>query len=69
MATPGDIRRFQVYQAESGMHPPTTPPPEVLSLRDRFYYASRVPDGIPKHIATGVLILIEGLPPGGWLCA
>ena len=46
----------------------TPPPPDVLSLRDWFYYASRVPDGIPKHIATGVLTLIERLPPGGGLC-
>jgi hypothetical protein len=46
----------------------TPPPPDVLSLRDWFYYASRVPGGIPEHIATGVLTLIERLPPGGGLC-
>jgi Ser/Thr protein kinase RdoA (MazF antagonist) len=46
----------------------TPPPPGVLPLRDWFYYASRVPDGIPEHIATGVLGLIERLPPGGGLC-
>ena len=43
-------------------------PPDVPSLRDWFYYASRVPDGIPEHIATGVLTLIERLPPGDGLC-
>jgi Ser/Thr protein kinase RdoA (MazF antagonist) len=46
----------------------TSPPPDVLSLRDWFTYASRVPDGIPEHIATGVLSLIERLAPCDALC-
>src|SRR5262252_772566 len=37
----------------------TAPPPEIPSLRDWFAAASRVPAGIPEHIATGVLTLIE----------
>jgi len=46
----------------------TPSPPEVPSLREWFTAASRIPDGIPKHIATGVLALIERLPPGDGLC-
>jgi hypothetical protein len=42
----------------------TPPPPDALSLRNWFAYASRVPGSIPEHIATGVLTLIERLPPG-----
>jgi hypothetical protein len=41
----------------------TPPPPDAPSLRDWFVSASRVP-GVPEHIATGVLTLIERLPPG-----
>jgi len=38
-------------------------------LRDWFDAVSRVPGGmLPKHIATGVLTLIERLPPGNGLC-
>ena len=47
----------------------TPPPPDVLSLRDWIDDASRVSGGmLPKHIATGVLTLIERLPPGDGLC-
>jgi len=46
----------------------TPPPSDALSLRNWFAYASRVPGGIPEHLATGVLTLIERLPPGDGLC-
>jgi Ser/Thr protein kinase RdoA (MazF antagonist) len=46
----------------------TAPPPEIPSLRDWFAAASRVPVDIPEHIATGVLTLIERLPPADGLC-
>jgi hypothetical protein len=46
----------------------TPPPPDVPSLRDWFYYASQLPGGMPRHIATGILALIERLPPGDGLC-
>jgi Ser/Thr protein kinase RdoA (MazF antagonist) len=46
----------------------TPPPPDVLSLRD-WLAALRLSGGsIPKHIATGILTLIERLRPGGGLC-
>ena len=45
------------------------PPPEVLSLRDWMDSSLRGSDRrIPQHIATGVLTLIERLPPGDGLC-
>lgn len=46
----------------------TPPPPEVLSVRTWFDALSRVPGGIPEHIAPGILALIERLPPGEGLC-
>jgi Ser/Thr protein kinase RdoA (MazF antagonist) len=46
----------------------TRPPPNVPSLRDWFAAASQVPDRIPEHIATGILALIERLPPEDGLC-
>ena len=46
----------------------TRAPPNVPSLRDWFAAASRVPDRIPAHIATGILALIERLPPADGLC-
>ena len=46
----------------------TTPPPEIPSLRGWFAAASRVPSGIPEHIATRVLTLIERLPRADGLC-
>lgn len=46
----------------------TAPPPEVPSLRDWFGAASRVPGGIPQHVATGVLALIERLSRADGLC-
>ena len=47
----------------------TPPPPDVLSLRDWMDGALRLSGGtLPKHIATGILALIERLPPGDGLC-
>ena len=47
----------------------TPPAPDVLPLRDWFDAVSRLSGGmLPKHIATGVLTLIERLPPGDALC-
>jgi hypothetical protein len=47
----------------------TTPPPEVLPLRATEAGSSRFSGGvIPEHIATGILALIERLPPGDGLC-
>ena len=47
----------------------TPPPPDVPSLRDWIYASLRHSGGtIPKHIATGILALIERLPPGDGLC-
>ncbi len=45
------------------------PPPDVLSLRDTMNGSSRLSGGmLPKHIATGILSLIERLMPGDGLC-
>ena len=47
----------------------TPPPPDVLFLRDRMDGSLRLSgDRLPKHIATGILALIERLPPGDGLC-
>jgi hypothetical protein len=47
----------------------TPPPPEVLPLRDWMDGTLRRLDGtIPKHIATGILALMEHLAPGDGLC-
>ena len=47
----------------------TTPPPAVLSLRDWFDAASRLPGGmLPKRFVTGILALIERLPPRDGVC-
>lgn len=47
----------------------TPPPPEVISLRDRMDAAlSRSGNVVPKHIATGILALIDRLRPGDELC-
>jgi phosphotransferase family enzyme len=47
----------------------TPPPPEVLSLRDWMDGTLRLSgDMLPKHIAAGILPLIERLPPGDGLC-
>src|SRR5689334_1109462 len=44
----------------------TAPPPDVISLRDSM---DRPLLGIvPKHIATGILALLERLRPGDGLC-
>jgi Ser/Thr protein kinase RdoA (MazF antagonist) len=45
------------------------PPPGVLSLRETMDGSSRLSGGmLPKHIATGILTLIERLAPGDGLC-
>jgi len=46
----------------------TPPPPEVLSLYNWIDGSLRLAVGIPKHVAAGVLTLIEHLPPGDCLC-
>ena len=47
----------------------TPPPPDVPFLRDWIDTALRLSGGIiPKHIATGILTLIERLSPGDGLC-
>ena len=47
----------------------TPPPPDVLFLRDLMDVSLRLfGGGIPKHIATGILALIERLRPGDGLC-
>jgi hypothetical protein len=47
----------------------TPPPPDVISLRDSMDGSLLFSGGIvPKHIATGILALIERLRPGDGLC-
>lgn len=47
----------------------TPPPPDVISLREWIDAASQTShDILPKHIVTGVLTLIDRLPPGDRLC-
>jgi tRNA A-37 threonylcarbamoyl transferase component Bud32 len=47
----------------------TPPPPEVLFLRDWMDHSLRGSgDKMPKHIATGILTLIERLSPMDGLC-
>jgi hypothetical protein len=47
----------------------TPPPPDVLPLRDQMDGALRSSsDTLPKHIATGIITLIERLPPADGLC-
>jgi aminoglycoside phosphotransferase (APT) family kinase protein len=47
----------------------TPPPPDVFSLRDWMEAALPLSgDRLPKHIAAGVLPLIERLPAGDGLC-
>ena len=47
----------------------TSPPPEVLSMREYMESELRHDDGkVPKHIATDVLALIDRLAPGDGLC-
>jgi tRNA A-37 threonylcarbamoyl transferase component Bud32 len=47
----------------------TSPPPEVLSMREYMESELRHDDGkVPKHIATDILALIDRLPPGDRLC-
>src|SRR5260370_29067725 len=46
----------------------TPPPPDVPFLRDWINGASRGTGGMPRHIGTDILTLIELLPPGDGLC-
>jgi serine/threonine protein kinase len=47
----------------------TAPPPDILPLRDWMDGTLQLAGGmVPKHIATGILALIERLPPGDGLC-
>jgi hypothetical protein len=47
----------------------TPPPPDVISLRDSMVGPLLFSGGtFPKHIATGILALIERLRPGDGLC-
>jgi Ser/Thr protein kinase RdoA (MazF antagonist) len=47
----------------------TPPPPGVISLRDFVDHSLRgAGDRVPKHIAAGILTLIDRLPPGDGLC-
>jgi Ser/Thr protein kinase RdoA (MazF antagonist) len=47
----------------------TPPPPDALLLRDHMEGSLRFNGGmLPKHIATGILALIERLSPGDGLC-
>jgi hypothetical protein len=47
----------------------TPPPPDVLLLRDHMDGSLRLNGGmLPKQFATGILTLIERLPPGDGLC-
>jgi tRNA A-37 threonylcarbamoyl transferase component Bud32 len=47
----------------------TPPPPDVLPLRDWMeVFLQSSSSGLPQHIATGVLALIDRLPPGNGLC-
>jgi hypothetical protein len=47
----------------------TPPPPDVLPLRDLINGSSLLSGGaVPRHIATGILALIERLRPGDGLC-
>src|SRR5689334_6612628 len=47
----------------------TSPPPEVLSMREHMERELRYDDGkIPKPIAADILALIDRLPPGEGLC-
>jgi hypothetical protein len=47
----------------------TPPPPDVMSLRDLIQALVQSPGNLlPKHLTTGVLALLESLPPGDGLC-
>ena len=47
----------------------TSPPPEVLSMREYMESELRHDDGkVPKHVATDILTLIDRLSTGGGLC-
>jgi Ser/Thr protein kinase RdoA (MazF antagonist) len=46
----------------------TPPPPDVLSLRDWLAALQLSGGSVPKHIAAGILALIERLQPGDGLC-
>jgi hypothetical protein len=44
------------------------PPPEMFTLRDTMAGSSKLSSTLPKHIATGILSLIDRLTPGDGLC-
>jgi hypothetical protein len=44
------------------------PPPDVFTLRDTIAGSSKLSSTLPKHIAIGILSLIERLAPGDGLC-
>jgi len=44
------------------------PPPEVVTLRDTIAGSSKLSSTLPRHIATGILRLIDRLAPGDGLC-
>lgn len=46
----------------------TPPPQDVFFLRDWMDGALRSSSSTPKHIATGILALVERLRPGDGLC-
>ena len=47
----------------------TPPPPDVMSLRDLIQALVQSPGNLlPKHLATGVLAMLESLPQGDGLC-
>jgi len=47
----------------------TSPPQDVLSMREHMERELRYDDGkVPKHIAADILSLIDRLPPGDGLC-
>jgi Ser/Thr protein kinase RdoA (MazF antagonist) len=68
----GDMTRQQAgtILATLGLAVQRTPPPkDVLSLRAAIEATLRFNDrGLPKHIATSILALIERLSPGDGLC-
>ena len=47
----------------------TPPPPDVISLRRSMAGSQQLASGmLPDHITTGILALIDRLPPGDGLC-
>jgi tRNA A-37 threonylcarbamoyl transferase component Bud32 len=66
----GALTREEVGKILAGLYHAVhaiEPPPIVASLRSWMASAARS-GGLPEHIATGVLTLIDRLPPGDGLC-